>query len=169
MEKGGILMNVNELKKIIPWQELYCIEHSRELRKDFKNMAENIDHIPALYETDDNNDAKCLLHYFDTCGTADWYVFEVNMETGEAFGFVTYSGDINDPDAEFGYIDLKDLCKSARINLDLHFSGITKAQIKNIKYGKAVNEGENICSKARGKGGNFEHTGSTSSKDDCLP
>jgi hypothetical protein len=131
-------MEVNDLKKIIPWQELYCIEHSRELRNVLKNMAERISHIPALYETDGDDEAKCVLHYFDIQGSADWYVFEVEAETGRAFGFVTYSGNIADPDAEFGYIDLKDLCKSARINLDLHFSGITKAEIKNKKYGNAA-------------------------------
>jgi hypothetical protein len=131
-------MEVTELKKIIPWQELRVIERSKELRSVLKRMADRIDHIPALYETDGDNEAKCLLHYFDTCGAADWYVFEVDAETGNAFGFVTYSGNMSDHDAEYGYIDLKDLCKSARINLDLHFSGITKAEINNQRYGKTA-------------------------------
>jgi hypothetical protein len=101
-------------------------------------MAESIDHIPALYETDGNDVAKCSLHYFDIQSPADLYIFEVDMETGEAFGFVTLSGDIADHEAEFGYIDLKSLCKEVNINLDLHFEGITKANIKLQKYGKAA-------------------------------
>jgi hypothetical protein len=101
-------------------------------------MAESIDPVPTLYETDGNNEAKCVLHYFDIKGSADWYVFEVDMETSEAFGFVTLSGDIADHCAEFGYINLSDLCKMANINLDLHFEGITKAEIKQRKYGKAA-------------------------------
>jgi len=131
-------MEVKELKKIIPWQELYCIEHSRELRNVLKEMAEDIDHLPALYETDGDKNAECVLHYFDTYGAADWYVFEIDTETKQAFGFVTLSGDIADPDAEFGYIDLGELCKSARINLDLHFSGITKDEIFKRKHGKTA-------------------------------
>ena len=128
-------MTVQELKKIIPWQELYVIEHSRELRKVLANMADRISHIPALYETD-GKDARCVLHYFDIAGAADWYVFEVDLETGEAFGFVTLSGKLDDPDAEYGYIDLVTLCKIARINLDLHFDGITKSDIQRQRYGE---------------------------------
>jgi hypothetical protein len=121
--------------KFIPYQERYVISRSKELSEVVKRLAEHINRIPALRETDGDENAECELHYFDTQGAAEWYVFEVNMETGEAFGFVTLSGDIADPDAEFGYIDLKDICQSARINLDLHFSGITKAEIMKRKRG----------------------------------
>jgi hypothetical protein len=134
-------MDINDLMKFIPYQERYVISRSKELREVVKRIAERIDRIPALRETDGDENAKCELHYFDTRGAADWYVFEVNMENGEAFGFVTLSGDIADHDAEFGYIDLKDFCQSARINLDLHFCGITKAEIKKHKYGEAVQGG----------------------------
>ena len=122
-------MKLDDLKRIIPWQELEVINKSRELRKVVQDMADRIDHIPAIYETEGNGEAQCVLHYFDTMGAADWYIFEVDQETGEAFGFTTLSGDIADPNAEFGYFDLYDLCKVARINLDLHFAGITKAEI----------------------------------------
>jgi hypothetical protein len=128
-------MEVTDLINIIPLQERYLISHSKELQEKVKRMAERIVRIPALRETDGDENAKCDIHYFDTRGAADWYVFEVNMEAGEAFGFVTFSGDIADPDAEFGYIDLKDLCQSSRINLDLHFSGITKADIMKRRQG----------------------------------
>ena len=130
----------DKLKKIIPCDELWMIEHSRELTKVLYGMAEKIDHIPALRETDGDKDAKCVLHYFDTCGSADQYVFEVDFETMQGFGYAALCGfdGVPDPCDEFGYIDIGDLCKSARINLDLHFSGITKAEILERKHGKAA-------------------------------
>jgi len=131
-------MEASELKKIIPWQELCVIERSGELKEVLKEMAAGIDRIPALRETDGDKNAKCVLHYFDTQGAADWYVFEIDMKTMEGFGYVTFSGNIADPNSEFGYINVGDLCKLARINLDLHFKGITKAEILERKYGKAA-------------------------------
>ena len=126
-------MDIKQLMKITPWQELKVIQKSKELLKVFKDRAVKIDTIPNLYETDGKLEAVCKLHYFDTKGAADWYIFEMDQDTGQAFGFTTLSGDFNDPYAEWGYIDLFDLCKSSRINLDLHFSGITKAKIKQYQ------------------------------------
>ena len=137
-------MKIEDLKKITPCQEMKVIEKSRELRMVFADMAKRIE-VPALRETDGNNEARAIFHYFDTCGSADWYVFEADLETGEGFGFVTFSGDFDDPDAEFGYIDLFDLAKSARINLDLHYrNGITKKEIWAKRHGEAAVEDEVI-------------------------
>ena len=124
-------MKLSDLKKLIPWQELDIVESVRELQKAAQAMADHIGNIPALYETDGDGNAQCVLHYFDTRGSADWYIFEVDPGTGEAFGFTTLSGDFTDPNAEWGYIWLPELTKRARINLDLHFNGITKAEIRN--------------------------------------
>jgi len=121
-------MELNQLKKIIPYQELRVIERSKELKQVIKDMAEEIEHIPVLYETD-GKDSKCVLHYFNIAGSADWYIFEVDFLSGEGYGFVTLSGRLNDPFAEFGYVNLYELCKIDVINLDLHFAGITKSQI----------------------------------------
>lgn len=131
-------MDVNKLKKIIPWQQLRVIERSTELKQVLEDMANSIDHIPAIYETDGADDAKCVLHYFDIESSADWYVFEVDFDSGEMFGFATLSGDIADHNAEFGYIDLDDLISLGRINLDMHFDGITKSEIKLERYGKTA-------------------------------
>jgi len=133
-------MKLEDLKKITPYQELIVINRSRELKKVIADMAERIT-VPALRETDGNNEAKAVLHYFDTYGSADWFIFEANLETGEGYGFVTYSGFIEDPDAEFGYVDLFDLAKSARINLDLHYhEGITKKEIFEKRRGAEQEE-----------------------------
>ncbi|MCL2093000.1 MAG: hypothetical protein FWH12_02290 [Treponema sp.] len=133
-------MNVDDLKKLVPWQELEVIEGSRELSKVLARMAERIDHIPVLYETENLEDeqAHCYLHYFNIAGSADWYIFEVDMETMEGFGFVTLSGDFDDHNAEFGYVHVGELCEIALINLDLHFGGITRAEIKRRRYGEVT-------------------------------
>jgi len=131
-------MDVSELERLIPKSELYCIKRSRELKQVLADMAEKIDRVPALYETDGDKNAVCKLHYFDTCGAADWYVFEVDAETLEAFGFAALDGDITDWNAEFGYIDLKGLIASERINLDLHFEGITKGDIYKARNAVAA-------------------------------
>jgi len=133
-------MKTDDLKKITPWEELKVINRSRELKQIFADMAERTA-VPALYETDSNKDAKAVFHYFDTQGSADWYIFEADLETGQGFGFVTYSGFIEDPNAEFGYVDLFDLAKSARINLDLHYhDGITKKEILEKRHGAEPEE-----------------------------
>ena len=128
-------MEIEKLKKITPWQELLVIQDSEELQCVLKSMAERVE-VPGLLETEGKGDAEAALHYFNIMGTGDWYIFEADLETGEAFGFVTLSGDIADPFAEFGYIDLNALCRDARINLDLHFSGISKKEIMKKKWGK---------------------------------
>jgi hypothetical protein len=134
-------MKIEELYSIVPSQELHMIKQSCELRAVFSDFAKRIGRIPALLETDDDNNAKAVLHYFNIFGSGDWYVFEANLETGEGFGFVTLSGGIADSNAEFGYINLFELAKSASINLDLHYyDGITKNQIWLQKYGQTLDE-----------------------------
>ena len=60
--------------------------------------------IPALYATESTpTTAKTLhLHYF--VGGHDWYVAEVDRQTGEAFGLTVVNGE-----AEWGYFDLNAL------------------------------------------------------------
>jgi len=149
-------MKIEELNKITPWPELEVIMQSRELRAIFADMAKRIEHIPAIGETDGNDDAQAVFHYFDTFGSADWYVFEVDLQTGEGFGFVTLSGDITDPYAEYGYINLFDLAKNARLNLDLHYhEGITKKQIWNKRYG----DGDTVVSEETAERREYERIG----------
>jgi len=128
-------MTVTQLRQLVPAAEMAAIRRSAELSQCLADMAANIGHIPALYETDGNNAAVCQLHYFDIAGAADWYIYEIDQSTGEAFGFATLSGEFNDPCAEYGYIDLYDLLRMPRINLDLHFSGLSKTEINQRRYG----------------------------------
>ena len=61
--------------------------------------------IPGLYDTEDiSYDDKVLhLHYF--VGGADWYIAELDQETGEAFGWAQLVPD----GGEWGYIYLPEL------------------------------------------------------------
>jgi hypothetical protein len=70
---------------------------------DFLPSAAELAAIPALYATDgQGKDAIVHLHYF--VGGADWYVTELDPETGEAFG----SADLG-MGPELGYIPLTEL------------------------------------------------------------
>ena len=62
--------------------------------------------IPALYTTEDSVAAAKIVyvHYFT--GSCDWYIVELDPETGIAFGYA----DLGDPqNAEWGYVDLTEL------------------------------------------------------------
>jgi hypothetical protein len=63
--------------------------------------------VPGLYETDHiPAEAKLIaLHYF--CAAGDWWIAELDPESGLAFGYVKLAGF---PDgAEWGYADLAEL------------------------------------------------------------
>lgn len=63
--------------------------------------------IPTLYanESLDMDEVMILLHYF--AGSSDWWISEVDHETGEAYGYVCLGGDSRS--AEWGYISLPEL------------------------------------------------------------
>lgn len=65
--------------------------------------------------------AKVALHYFG--GNSDWYIKELDLETGEAFGFAVLNGDTEN--AEYGYINLRELAKSNYAQLDLYWDANT--------------------------------------------
>lgn len=62
--------------------------------------------LPALYATESvpAEDKIIRAHYF--LGGCDWYLVELDAETGLAFGFVNLGDPAN---AEWGYIDLTEL------------------------------------------------------------
>src|SRR4051812_39439267 len=56
------------------------------------------EHIPAEHKT-------VHVHYFT--GGSDWWITELDPEIGLAFGYVRLNDD--DPNAEWGYVDLGEL------------------------------------------------------------
>lgn len=92
----------------------------------FYPSDEVLANIPGLYETEDIRlDDKVLhLHYF--VGGSDWYIAELDPETGEAFGWAQMAPGCG----EWGYISLPELAAvQARafgmvlpVERDLHFT-----------------------------------------------
>lgn len=79
--------------------------------------------IPKLYETESTPapDKMIWLHYFSPGG--DYYIAELDTETGEAFGYTRYS---HYPDgAEWGYISLPEL---ERVTTHVEIVGIGSAR-----------------------------------------
>lgn len=62
--------------------------------------------IPAIYGTEDTPCAEKIVHLHYFVGACDWYVVELDAETGEAFGYANLGDDQN---AEWGYISLAEL------------------------------------------------------------
>jgi hypothetical protein len=88
-----------------------AVEPHRVLRgHDFFPPPEELAQIPALYATDGVPLARktIMLHYF-TAG-CDWWICELDRRSGTAFGYAC----LGKPEgAEWGYVDLYELCRLA--------------------------------------------------------
>jgi hypothetical protein len=79
--------------------------------------------VPPLMSQDGKGmDATVHLKFFNPCGSATWWITELDPKTGEAFGYVTGMSD-----DEWGGIDLNELAAvrgplGLGIERDLHFS-----------------------------------------------
>jgi hypothetical protein len=98
---------------------------------DFYPPQAELAALPPLYATEATplGDKRIGLHYF--AGSCDWWVIELDQESMLAFGYAC----LGDPVcAEFGYIDLSELCglrlRSAYsvIERDLHWTPRTVAE-----------------------------------------
>lgn len=102
------------------------ISHSEE-KKFFKSQVNHfysiLKQVPKLYGQDCKQEKIAYLHYFTP--NADWYVLEVNEDTGEMFGLVKMYG--NYP--EYGYFYISELI-SVNAEFDMYFEPIN---LKNIK------------------------------------
>lgn len=69
--------------------------------------GEELSSAPALYATEDTprDEKVAVAHYF--LGSSDWWIIEVDPDTGIAFGYACLSGDVSN--AELGYISLLEL------------------------------------------------------------
>lgn len=63
--------------------------------------------IPRLYGTEDVPLADKVIHLHYFTGSCDWWIAELDPETGEAFGFACLNGDRDT--AEWGYASLPEL------------------------------------------------------------
>lgn len=90
--------------------------------------------LPSLYTNEDKSAAetKVPLKLFNPCGSATWYITEMNPESGLMFGYVT---GVDYP--ELGYTDFNEL-KAVRLRFgmkierDMHWdSNNTLAEVMN--------------------------------------
>ena len=86
--------------------------------------------IPGLYETEDTPLAEKMLHIHYFIGGCDWYVAEIDHETGLAFGHA----DLGMGFPEWGYFDLVEMESTVAnelfvIERDIHFTPQTAKEL----------------------------------------
>lgn len=92
-------------------------EEKEYFNGEVEKLVSTINNAPKMYETEsiELNDKKPVLHYFG--GNYDNYVFEIDKETGDMFGAVSFDGN----DFELGYSNINDINLDPAINLDMNF------------------------------------------------
>lgn len=96
------------------------IETRRDQRgHDFYPPPNVLASVPALYDTEHipAEDKAIHLHYF--VADCDWWIAELDPDSGLAFGYVRLHGD--DANAEWGYISLPELeaiCQPGQVETD---------------------------------------------------
>lgn len=90
--------------------------------------------IPAIYATENTPaaDKTVWVHYFAASG--DWYLTELDQETGEAYGYVKLAA--YPEGAEWGYFDLGELEQVSVFNglviveRDMHWTPVKFSEVK---------------------------------------
>lgn len=126
-------LDIEFLKKYIPPMELQTIisylddETGPHFRKLLKKTEEKIKAVPSLYSGEEQGlKARVHLHYY--VGGTDFYVSEMDQETGETFGFACINGDREN--AELGYNNISEIISIPWIELDLYFdNSVTLGEI----------------------------------------
>lgn len=123
--------NAAKLQAVFPRRELASVlELCRGEEGSFfiGKLAELVNvftNAPKIGATDSMGDsATVIAHYF---GGFDWYITEVDVKTGEAFGLV------RGYETELGYIDIGELLDGHGFlapELDLHWTPKTLAEVK---------------------------------------
>jgi len=106
----------------------------------FQDVLEHLERVisdlPALYDTDGQDDKIAYLHYF--YGGTDIYILErdISAEQLQAFGWTILNNDYQN--AEYGYIGIQqELLPSNKIELDFHFDPTKLSDIKKSHEPKA--------------------------------
>ena len=82
-------------------------QHRRERGHDFYPSAVDLARIPAQYATEDTPVAAKTLHLHYFVRDCDWWIAELDPDSGLAFGYACLHGD--GANAEWGYVDLAEL------------------------------------------------------------
>lgn len=113
---------VAKLKGFISYSQLDIIEEiGRSEEKQFifqklEELANQVETMPKIYETDGMKDKKATLHYF--IGGCNWWIIEKDSEAEQhqAYGLADLGFG-----AELGYISIVELIKNGA-ELDLYFT-----------------------------------------------
>jgi hypothetical protein len=81
--------------------------HRRERGHTFYPAADELATIPTLYDTETVAAADKVIHLHYFVRDCDWWIAELDPDTGLAFGYACLHGDTTT--AEWGYIDLTEL------------------------------------------------------------
>jgi predicted kinase len=118
------------VKAFMPVMQQKAIVGSEEHFDTISELSSIIENMPKTYDTENiKNDEKVVyLHYF--YGQSDWYIVEKDMEREQlqAFGYVILNGDTEM--AEWGYINIEELKKTNRVELDFYFTPIAFGELK---------------------------------------
>lgn len=125
------------LARFLPKEQMHVIggllrgEEGEYFQELLGNLATTFEEMPATYETEKVPAEKKMvrLHYFSSA--SDWYIIEKDKEPDQkqAFGFVCLNGDMQN--AEMGYINIEELQKSKRVELDFYWKPKTLNDVKD--------------------------------------
>lgn len=129
--------NENTVPSNTTTRPAWATESQRERRgHDFYPSSSQLVAVPAPYATEEVPCEEKILHLHYFAGGSDWWVAEVDQQTGQAFGFARTGG--YEP-GEWGYFDLPDLERvQARtaagpmvIERDLHWTPHTLPELSS--------------------------------------
>lgn len=136
--RKSILKTIEVVRPFVPRVQLMCIadglrgEERAFFREKLRELAATIEGMPVTYaQSELGDEAVVHLHYF--IGGADWWITEKDVDGGvaQAFGLVDMG---HGP--ELGYIGIDELVRVRGMDLDLHWTPQTLAQVKAKRYGK---------------------------------
>ena len=133
-----ILEAIEAVRPFVPRMQLKTLvdnlrwsEERGWFRDKLLELAQVVQTMPVTYGQDGKAwDAVVHLHYF--YGGGDWWITEKDVDGGvdQAFGMVDLG---HGP--ELGYISIAELVRLKVMDLDLHWTPKTLAEVKAAKYG----------------------------------
>lgn len=133
-----ILQAIETVRPFVPVMQLKTLvdnlrwsEERGWFRDKLLELVQVVEAMPVTYAQDGLGDnAVVHLHYF--YGGGDWWITEKDVDGGvdQAFGLVDLG---HGP--ELGYISIRELVRLKVMDLDLHWTPKTLAQVKAKKYG----------------------------------
>ena len=117
------MSDIEFLKNYVPQLELKTLlgnlrsEEGAYFKDLLAGLVRQIKSVPPLYANEEIGlKATIKLHYF--CGSADFWITELDPEERVAFGYACLNGDV---EKELGYISIPELLSIPMMQLDLYW------------------------------------------------